>query len=46
MGPCYHGIARPQVVDAGKASNMEYTWLRIDRISSREQPTIGGPPDY
>jgi len=23
VGPCHHGMARPQVVDKGKASNKE-----------------------
>ena len=23
VGPCHHGMARPQVVDGGTASNME-----------------------
>jgi hypothetical protein len=26
VGPCHHGIARPQVADGGTASDMEGNW--------------------
>jgi hypothetical protein len=44
VGPCHHGMARPQVADGGTASNMGGGELRIYRISIRGQPTRGGPP--
>ena len=40
VGPCHHGMARPPVADGGTAYNI------INWISSRGQPTRGGPPSW
>jgi hypothetical protein len=45
VGPCHHGMARPQFADGGTASNMKGK-LRVYWINSREQPTVGGPPAW
>jgi hypothetical protein len=38
-------MERPQIVDGGKSSGYGGQ-LRLYRISSRGQPTRGGPPDW
>jgi hypothetical protein len=43
--PCHHGMARPQVADGGTASYMEGSCEK-NLISSRGQPTRGGPPAW
>jgi len=45
LGPCHHGMSRPQVADGGTASNMEGSCEYIEK-SSRGQPTKGGPPAW
>jgi len=43
MGPCRHGMARPQVADEGTC--LQYRrMLQLDLIRSRGQPTNGGLP--
>ena len=45
MGPCHHGMARPQVADGGTASSMEGSREYIQK-SSPGQWTKGGPPAW
>jgi hypothetical protein len=40
---CYHGMARPQVVDGG--DGLQIWSVAANILSSREQPKGGGPPD-
>jgi hypothetical protein len=34
MGPCHHGMARPQVADGGTASDMEGSCEKIEKAAA------------
>jgi hypothetical protein len=45
VGPFHHGMARSQVADGGVGLQIWRVAANI-LISSREQPTMGGPPAW
>jgi hypothetical protein len=41
VGPCHHGMARPQVADGGTASNMEDSCEYIEyAVADRRQGVV------
>jgi hypothetical protein len=43
VGPCHHGMARPQVADGGTASNMEGSCILHEQSQTADK---GGPPAW
>jgi len=48
VGAYHRGIARPQVADGGKASNLDGSceYIEKKKKSTRGQPKRGGPPAW